>query len=246
MSEHPHGSFLNYKQRILYSLFRCVCRISLRLSMPLAQITELFQMAYFHEARQVKGLGLSQVASLFGKSLRTVSNLHHRYRGDFFAPEQEVQLRRELALKIEQSPINHQELADAFPDIKDVELVTAVDDLLREKRVLQDGERYRRNPEDHDFFSETDISARVDGLNRQMDIVAEAVWKRFFEESSPGTATARSYVFQGTPEDFGAMQEALTTFLRDQAIAVDDAAQTASTSTRCAITLAATPLEETL
>ena len=243
MEGNDPGGFLNYKQRILYSLFRCVSRIALKLSMPLSQMNELFQMAYFHEAREVKGMGLGDVADLFGKSLRTVSSLHHRFRGDFFAPEEEMQLRREIAQRIQDGPASFEELHADFPKIKEIELLGAIDDLLREKRILQSDETFRRNPEDHDFFSETDIRARVDGLNRQMDIIAEAVWRRFFEEDAAGDAIARSYVFQGTPKEFEAMQQALTLYVRDQAIAVDDAAQSDDQSTRCAITLAATPLE---
>ena len=237
------SSFLNYKQRILYSLFRCVSRVALRLSMPLSQMNDLFQMAYFHEAREEKGMGLGDVADLFGKSLRTVSSLHNRYRGDFFAPEQEIQLRRKIAQRVQDGPVDAGELAAAFPQVKGTFLTTALDDLLREKRILLDGERFRRNPEDHDFFSETDIRARVDGLNRQMDIVAEAVWRRFFEEDETARSTARSYVFQSTPQDFNDLQDRLTAYLRDQAIAVDDAASAETSSTRCAVTLAATPLE---
>ena len=243
MTSGTESNFLNYKQRILYSLFRCVSRVALRLSMPLSQMNDLFQMAYFHEAREEKGMGLGDVADLFGKSLRTVSSLHNRYRGDFFSPEEEIQLRREIALRVQDGPIDPARLATEFPQAKGARLTTALDDLLREKRILLDGDRFRRNPEDHDFFSETDIRARVDGLNRQMDIVAEAVWRRFFEEEEKTRATARSYVFQSTPEEFDRLQERLTTYLRDQAIAVDDAASEQTTATRCAITLAATPLE---
>ena len=211
--------------------------------MPLTQMNELFQMAYFHEAREIKGMGLNDVADLFGKSLRTVSSLHNRFRGDFFAPEKEMQLRREIAQRIQDGPASLVELQADFPKIKGIELMGAVDDLLREKRILESNETFRRNPEDHDFFSETDIRARVDGLNRQMDIISEAVWRRFFDEESAGDAIARSYVFQGTPQEFESMQQALALHIRDRAIAVDDAAQNEANSTRCAITIAATPLE---
>jgi len=67
--------------------------------------------------------------------------------------------------------------------------------------------------------------------------------RRFFEEESTGGAIARSYVFQGTPEQFDAMQQLLALHIRDRAIAVDDAAQGQTESTRCAITIAATLLE---
>ena len=211
--------------------------------MPLGQMTELFQMAYFHEAREIKGMGLGDVADLFGKSLRTVSSLHNRFRGDFFAPEQEMQLRRDIAQRIQDGATSFDELRVIFPKVKEIELLGAIDDLLREKRILESHNTFRRNPEDHDFFSETDIRARVDGLNRQMDIIAEAVWRRFFEEESSREALARSYVFQGTAPEFEAMQQALSLYIRDRAIAVDDAAQGQEGATRCAITIAASPLE---
>ena len=102
----------------------------------------------------------------------------------------------------------------------------------------------RRNPEDHDFFSESDIVARVDGLNRQMDIVAEAVWQRFLEVDSGKPAMARSYVFAGSTAEFEAMTNKVAAYIRDRAIEVDDAAAQAGDASKRAITFAAASLED--
>lgn len=244
MANSEKSGFLNYKQRIIYSLFRAVSRIGMRLSMPLEPMLKLFQMAYFHEARSERGLGLHEVADLFGKSLRTVSSLHNRYRGDFFAPENDVQLRRDLAGRLASGPKNEEELAKDFNHIKAVELAAALEDLVRERRILRDGSLFRRNPEDHDFFSESDILARVDGLNRQMDIVAEAVWHRFLDVESDRPAMARSYVFAGENAEFAAMLEKVSTYIRDRAIEVDESAVIAGGSQKRAITFAAATLKE--
>ncbi len=241
--EEKHG-FLNYKHRIIYSLFRAVSRVGMRLSIPLEPMLRLFQMAYFHEARSERGLGLGEVAELFGKSLRTVSSLHNRYRGDFFAPEQELELRRKLAGVVATGPQTQDELCRQFKDFKPIELATALEDLLRERRILRDGDLLRRNPEDHDFFSESDIVARVDGLNRQMDIVAEAVWQRFLEVDSGKPAMARSYVFAGSTGEFEAMMNKVATYIRDRAIEVDDAAAQSGDASKRAITFAGASLED--
>ena len=132
-------------------------------------------------------------------------------------------MRRDLAGAVASGPRTHDELCNQFSDFKPIELATALEDLLRERRILRDGELLRRNPEDHDFFSESDIIARVDGLNRQMDIVAEAVWQRFLEVEGDKPAMARSYVFAGSKPEFEAMMNGGYVHT-DRAIEVDDAA----------------------
>ncbi|MEM6929077.1 MAG: hypothetical protein AAF602_19215, partial [Myxococcota bacterium] len=97
MSDDPSRGFLELKQRVVYSLMRAAARVGVRLQLPLKSVTSLLQMAYFQEAREARGLNLDAIAALFGTSLRTVSTLHHRFRSDFFAPEQEVALRRAIA-----------------------------------------------------------------------------------------------------------------------------------------------------
>ncbi len=244
MPHDPAEGFLRWKHRVVYSLLRGAVRVSLRLQLPMDAVVELLRMAYFQEARDVKGLDLAVIAELFGKSLRTVSSLHHRYREDFFAPEREVAFRRELAAALAAGPRTRDELGEAFADRGAAELEAALADLVRDGRVLRADGRWHRNPEDHDFFAGADASARIDGLNRQVDILTETAWARLLAPQAPRSALARSYVFAATPDDFAALQEELLAFLRARAIAVDAAAHEQGVHNRTALTLAATVLED--
>ena len=246
MPAHPQqAGFLEYKQRIVYSLLRAAARVGLRLRLPLDQLTDLLRLAVFEEAREAKGLDLAQIAALFGKSLRTVSSLHHQFRSDFLSPEHERQLRRDMAAALNDGPCTHDELLARFPGNKPLELAAAIDDLVRERIVLREQERLRRNPEAHDFFSEGDIVARVDGLNRTMDVLAEAVFRRLLEPSADPSAIARTYVFAADTATFQRFTEGLLARIREDAITADDAARQAGRPQLHAITLAATPMEDT-
>lgn len=236
--------FLEVKQRVVYSLFRAAARVGVRLRLPLDQMETLLRMAYFEEARARSGLDLGAIAAVFGKSLRTVSSLHHQYRGDFFAPEHEVALRRAIAAAVDERAHTADELVARFADRPAPDVLAAIDDLVRERKIVRHDERLARNPEDHDFFDEADIVARVDGLNRQMDIVAETVWQRLLADAASRDAVARSYVFHARDGDYAALHEAVLDTLRRRAIAADDAAKAEGGGRRFGLTLAAAPLPE--
>lgn len=236
MPDDGAGGFLEYKQRVVYSLLRAAARIGLRLGLPLAQIGDLLQMAYFQEAREQRDLKLDAIAELFGKSLRTVSALHRRFRSDFFAPEREVALRRAVASVVNHAPADAARLAAAFPG---VDLQPVLDDLLREGTLVQVGETYERNPNAHEFTG-PDVKARIDGLNRQMDILAETVWQRLIEGSDRGLA--RTYVFRASDADRRALVDAVQQLIRHRAVAADRAA--GADDGQVGITFAAAALTE--
>jgi transcriptional regulator with XRE-family HTH domain len=238
------AAFLEYKHRVVYSLLRAAVRVGFRLHLPLAQMVDLLEMAFFQEARETRGLELAAIAGLFGKSLRTVTTLNQRFRGDFFAPEHEVQLRRELAAALAARPRTEAELREAFRERSDPEIKAALEDLLRGRRILRDGDTLRRNPEDHDFFDETNLVGRIDGLNRQMDVLAETVWRRLIEPDEGAAAAARSYVFAARDEEFEALVSDVLALLQGRAIAADASAQDKGAGKRRGITIAATDLED--
>ncbi len=235
------GGFLEYKQRLVFSLYRAACRVGIRLGMPLEQMERLLRMAYLREAREEQGLDLKSVASIFGKSLRTVSTLHQRYQSDFFSPEEQVQLRRDIAGVVNARARTLDELVPVFPGVQRASLLVAIDDLVREGRLRRDGDVLRRNPLDHDFYDPSDASRRVDGLNRQMDILAATVWQRLVENDD--APIARSYVFDANDDDYERLVRELLAKIRDDAIAADAAAQDADARVRRGITLAAVDME---
>lgn len=236
------AAFLEYKHRVVYSLLRAAVRVGFRLHLPLSQMVDLLEMAFFQEARETRGLELAAIARLFGRSLRTITTLNQRFRGDFFAPEHEVQLRRDLAAALATQPQTEAELRESF-DRPESEISAAIEDLVRGRRILRDGDQLRRNPEDHDFFDETNLVGRIDGLNRQMDVLADTVWRRLIEPEG-GTAAARSYVFAARGEEFDALVADVLAVLQARAIAADASAQEKGSGRRRGITIAATDLED--
>src|SRR5262245_59071892 len=137
------AAFLEYKHRVVYSLLRAAVRVGFRLHVPLGQMVDLLEMALFQEARETRGLELQAIAGLFGRSLRTITTLNQRFRADFFAPEHDVQLRRELAAALAQQPRREAELRNAFGDRSDPAITAALEDLLRGRRILRDGDTLR-------------------------------------------------------------------------------------------------------
>lgn len=236
------GGFLEFKQRVVYSLLRAAARIALRFKLPLGQLETLTQMAYFEEARHQQGLRLDEIAELFGKSLRTVSSLHNRFRGDFFAPEREVTFRRAIAALVNHAPLDAARLRAAFPDAADVEMAAALDDLVRERKITRVGDAWRRHPDAHEFTGQ-DVAARIDGLNRQMDILAATVWRRLVEPS-PRPALARTLVFHASDPDFAALIAEIEAVARERAIAADTAYEQTHAGGQVGLTFAAAPLEE--
>jgi hypothetical protein len=241
------SGFFEHKQRVVYSLLRAAARVALRLRLPLSKLEDLLEMAYFKEARERQDLKLDAIALLFGKSLRTVSTLHQRFRGDFFAPEREVALRRAIAALIDHAPADLARLHAAFPEVELSALQSALDDLVRDAILVPVGEMWHRNPDAHEFLGK-DAKARIDGLNRQMDILAETVWQGFIEGSDQGLA--RSYVFESNERDWRALLEAVQQLVRERAVAADRAVEEARAGAetapgqRVGFTFAAVPLSE--
>lgn len=235
------GEFLEYKQRLVYSLLRAGARVALRLRLPLGQFEKLLQMAYFQEARAEQGLRLDVIAELFGKSLRTVSTLHHRFRSDFFRPERDVALRRAIAALVNHLPADDARLRAAFSEVPEVELGAALDDLVRGGVLARRGDRWHRNADAHEFLG-SDTAARVDGLNRQMDVVAATVWHRLVQPSAR-PALARTYVFHASDADLAALLDEITALAHARAVAADEACASTGGG-RVGLTLAAAPLDE--
>ncbi len=244
MASDDGKGFFEYKHRVLFSLFRAAAKAGVRLNVPLDQMVELFQMAYFQEAREHKNLKMTEIAELFGKSLRTVQSLHTRFQGDFFSPENEYEFRRAVAEALAPGPKSSEQLAEIFASRSKVELMAALDDLEQEGRIWKEGETYRRDPEDHDFYTGADTMGRIAGLNRQMDILTETVWNRLLRRKSDVAAGARTYVFAALPEQFNAMIEELFERTRGEILEAEAEAFGKKQTQRHGITIAVATMEE--
>jgi hypothetical protein len=238
MGHSPQG----LEQRLVFSLLRAAARVGLRFELSLKDVRSLLDMAYFREARVEQGMKLQDIGDLFDRSLRSVASLHKTYQDGFFRPERELSLRRAIAALADHAPTDRSRLSAAFPDASTVQLDAALDSLIQEEVLFVQGQDFVRNQDAHLFVSEHDHAMKVDGLNRQMDIVAEAVWRRFVRGDR--NAQARTWVFGALPEGFAGLVDELVSALRSGTIEADRAAEGCPEVGRYAITFAATPLEE--
>jgi hypothetical protein len=135
-------------------------------------------------------------------------------------------------------------LSLAFPDAGPYRLQAALSDLVAGSLVLEEEGEYRRNPEQCSFFSESDTMQQVLGLNRQMDIIAETVWRRLLTEEGRAGAMARTFLFAMDESDAAGMQEEVLAILRSRLVAVDANATEHGVGQRHGLLVAMTGLEE--
>lgn len=109
---------------------------------------ELMTLTYYADLRGA-GLTLKDAAALLGKSIRTVTKIAQRLKTDFFAPENEIGLARQIELLLTARPARLAEIIDglgaqALDPRDDVE--TALAALVEEGRARRinddDGARF--------------------------------------------------------------------------------------------------------
>ena len=244
MSETPSEAVVGLSGRLLFSLLRGAARLAARFHLPLDRFTELAQLAYFQEHRKRSPRDLSAVADELGVSLRTAGTLNKKLKGDFLAPELEVEPLRALTDVLLDGPRTRQELTDHLDD-EDAARISRALELLIDNGWLEvtgDDERYALQTELRSFVSD-DIDRRIDGLNHQLDILVSSVRERFIAGNDQ-TARARSWFFAAREEDVPKFIEQTVRELRHGAIDLEESALTSGDYRRFGVTVAITPVEE--
>jgi hypothetical protein len=234
------ASATELQRRVVYSLLRPAVRLARRFRLPLKTLEELVRLAYFEELRRGRGLAQSEVARIFGKSLRTVGMLEKQARGDFLAPEREVELTRRV-----EDALDTGSTADAVAD----QLGEPVDAVERVVAGLLGAGRAERLPDGRVALDRSYVSlvsealvARVDGLNHQLDVLVSAVSARFLNGRGP--ATARTLSFVGTDEIIEALGAELARLARQKCGDAEEAALEAGGHRDFGFTFALAPLDE--
>lgn len=237
------------QRRLVFSLLRPAVRLCRFFRLPLKTLEDLCRLAYFEELRHRGDTPQAEIARTFGKSLRTVGTLERQYRTNFFAPERELEFARRVESVFEHGSRTTAEVEAALADDADAtadEIERAVEGLLSAGRIVveaRDGDcpRYAL---DRRFISlvQSDLEARVDGLNHQLDVIAAAVRSRFLAPRR--RAIARSLAFVAHPDDVEALGEALVRALRDRCSDAEETALEAGGYERYGVTLALAPMEK--
>ena len=115
--------------------------------------------------------------------------------------------------------------------------------MIRGGILDQEGVLYRRSPTGYSFVAEEDFTARVDGLNRQMDVLAETTQSLFVDDGRPGRA--RTWVFESSAADFLALISELEQRTRSAAMEADRSAEETGDGATYGVTFAAAQMKET-
>lgn len=194
------------QRRVLYSLLRPAVRLARIFSIPLREMVRWFELAYFHELRQVD-FTQREAAGLFDVSRRKVAQLAKRLKQNFFKPEREEGLPRRIEFMLWAGPESegriHQNLSAYSAD----EVEEALELLVEQERLVKEEGRttHYRVPK-HEFrLYRDDWLAKIDGLNDHLESVADSVFGRFFEEDD--RAFARTLTFRIRDEDLDELRE---------------------------------------
>lgn len=228
--------------RLVYSLLKPAVRVAARAHLPMGQVLDLLQLAYFEELRRHHPRELNVIAERLELSLRTVSTLSRRLKEVFFAAETRVQPARRIAALLQEKPRTLAELKRAAPELGDKAVKRALDFLRDNSWVDVEKRSYKLSSSLRSYIDET-ITRRIDGLNNQMEILAASVWQRFME--SDDTAIGRSWVFSARPEDLREFLAETVRKLRHSAIDLEESALSeGGTLERFGITVAFASVEK--
>lgn len=191
---------------MIYSLLRPAIRTAFAFRLPIKELQDLVQMAYFHETRQ-HGLKMRQIAELFDVSMRKVALLSKRLKRNFLSEEAEHELPRRIEYMLWAEPISEARLCQALPEVPPEEIRQALERLIEQRRI-------RHVPDKPELFEvvrsefrlvNDQVLARIDGLNNLLASVTHAVHGRFFKGEPK--SFARTLSFRVRQEDLGELAE---------------------------------------
>jgi hypothetical protein len=222
--------------RLVYSLLKSAARVAARARLPMGQLLDLAQLAYFEEVRAQHPTDLSRVADDLGVSLRTVGTLNRRRRLSFFAPESEVQPARRISAILLDGAKTLAEIRRAAPELAAEQVRQALRFLHAQGWISSADRRYALRGRLRSYIDET-LTRRIDALNNQMEIMAESVW-RSFVEGDGATAVGRSWSFAARAEELAAFADRTIRELRHGAIDLEESALRSDGAARFGVTIA--------
>ena len=210
-------------RRIIFSMLKPAIKLSAHFQIPLKEITQWVEIAYFQEIRGNSST-LQEVKGRLRVGMSKVSELSKKLKTNFFQAQKNLALSRRIEFMLWNAPLSkariQQVLTDVDPeDIEEVlEKLTATGRLKIQKgRVIQ----YTVVKSESRIVRDN-IMARIDGLNNLLDPVCNAVFGRFFN-NEPKTF-ARVLSFRVRKKDFFQLEEIYSKNIWEPLVKLDEAA----------------------
>ena len=229
------GILVALSSRLVFSLLRGAVRLAARFEMPMAKLIQLTRLAYFAELRRQSPRDLAWVADRLDLSVRTAGSMNKVLKGDFFAPETEVQPIRDVTRILLKGPQTTDQLMAATG--LGAGETSRVVHLLQANGWVASADGTHTMKSGVRSFVTADLDRRIDGLNNQMDLLTRSVWSRFVDGDDTHAA-ARSWVFAAESHAFQAFSARAIRELRHGAVDLEEAALRDGHHDRYAVTIA--------
>lgn len=210
-------------RRVVYSLLAPAARVGRAFKLPLSELRDWAELAYFHELR-ASGRKQREIAEALGVSMRSVANLSSRLKQNFLDPEREVGLPRRIEFMLWAEDLSLARLQQVLSSEDPAAIDAAVASLVAEGRIVEiEGPRpvYSVTRSENRLYSDMWL-ARVDGLNHLVSTVSAAVFGRFF--AGEPRSFARTIGLRVRPEDLPKLRALYEEQIWPALKALDDAA----------------------
>ncbi|MCA9520419.1 MAG: hypothetical protein KC609_05585 [Myxococcales bacterium] len=211
-------------ERVLYSLLKPVVKLARVNGISSKALAAWVQLAYFHDLRR-SGLTMAEACERLDISMRTASRLSKQLKQDFFRPEREHQLPRQIEFMLWLQPLSEARLEQALPGVERDEIRAALETLIAEKRIVEQ----RGRTTTYSAASSTDRlvrpgwMARIGGLNSLLSTVLNAIYGRFFGNGAP--TFARNLSLRILRDDVSRLNQLYETTIWPELAALDERAE---------------------
>lgn len=211
-------------RQVVYALLLPAVRLALALGVPVRDVADELEVAYFHETRR-QGLKTREAAERMGTSLRKVAELSNRLKQRFLGLQAEHELPRRIEFLLWAGPESEAHVRQALPDVDPAEISAALRLLVEQQRaVLVEGRtpRFEALRSDRRLVADS-LLARLDALGNLAENVSHAVFARFFRGDA--RAFARTLNFRVRTEDLARLQRLYEEHVWPALRALDEAAK---------------------
>jgi hypothetical protein len=181
-------------------------KLARRFGMPLKELTDWVETAYFREVR-AQGKTLKEAGDVLGVSQRTAVRLSKQLRESFFfLPEAHHNLQRRIEFMLGAQAMGAARVKQVLPDIDPEQVEEALASLLAQGRVAEVSGRtlmYRSVADVRRLPRDTWME-RIGGLNSFVENLASATYGRFFAREE--RAFARTVSFPMSPQDLARLR----------------------------------------
>ncbi len=212
------------QRRVVHALVRPAVKVAAAFRVPLGDVTNLVQMAYFHSLRS-QGLRVKAVGERLAISERTAKRLAKQLRENFLDSERRYDLPVRIEFMLWAQPMSRTKLKQVMTGVPSGDIDLAVEQLLSEGRAEERPGRTAvlvANRAVNTLVRDSWLN-RIGGLNSFLTNLADAVYGRFFRDE-PKTF-ARTMSFLVADDDVDELSKLFTDVIVPAVQAIDERAK---------------------